>query len=70
MKLQVKLNGKTRTVLGTQKSKVDGRLLLKIGNDLYNMDAATTMDGNPLTNEMFLGEAKSNNLNEIKEVLM
>ena len=65
MKLQVKLNGKTRTVWGTQKSKVDGRLLLKIGNDLYNMDAATTMDGNPLTNEMFLGEAKSNNLNEL-----
>lgn len=71
MKMQVKLNnGKTRTVLGTQKSKVDGRLLLKIGNDLYNMDAATTIDGQPLTNEMFQNETKSNNLNEIKEVLM
>ena len=71
MKLQVKLNnGKTKTVWGTQKSKVDGRLLLKIGNDLYNMDAATTMDGNPLTNEMFTENTKTNNLNEIKEVLM
>lgn len=71
MKTQVKLkNGKIRTVSGTQKSKVDGRLLLKIGNDLYNMDSATTIDGATLTDDMFINETKSNNLSEIKEVLM
>ena len=70
METQVKLNGKTRTVRGIQKSKVDGRILLKIGSYLYNMDAATTLDGNPLTNDMFASSLATSNINEIKDVLM
>ena len=68
MTTQVKINGKTRKVLGTQKSKIDGRLFLKIGNELYAMKYATSVDGTPLNESMFFDE--NENLNEIKEVLM
>lgn len=76
MNTQIKWNNRNEilTVIGIQKSRVDGRLLLQIKgwkpNQVLDLKNATTLDDKPLTPEMFETKSAYSNLQEIKEILM